>query len=118
MGFTRNYDMLRMLDLGVNTNCNSLFPNGYTNADLYIRKTNGEILYNYCDRCNGNGYYNSPGIMNCAPLKYFFSRATTTNYNKLIDTPRQGATALIFGTNGAEESYDDYKISTFTTQLF
>jgi hypothetical protein len=111
MGFTRNYDMLRMMSMGVNTDCNALQASiGYNG--WYLKATDGSISYNR----SGYHYYNSYGYdgatFNCySPFKYWMDKDWAGSYYT-------GTTIITFGTNGVEESYDDYKISTFSTSKY
>lgn len=105
MAFTRNYDVLRMLCMGVTTSLDK-FQSTLPIKIWYLKDTSGNISYNHTSAYYDYGIYNYSGHSTISPLREW-RRETQSNC---------GRNSIIVGTCGDAESYDDYKISTFNTQ--
>jgi len=105
MGFTRNYDMLRMLSMGLDTDLYK-FESTFDFKPWFLKKTNGELVYSYTS--HAYSYNGGSPVSTISPFRDWRT-ATTVSC---------GRCSLVVGTDNTPETYDDYKISTFTCNTF
>ena len=107
MGFTRNYDMFRLLDMGVDNDLKDVSKTINFNG-WFFKNTSGTIYYNVSRK--GYSYTRYETCDSTAPL--FWWSSNTPSYTGHVKSN------IVVGTCGDEESYEDYKINTFSCQEY
>lgn len=111
MGFTKNYYILRMMDMGLNIDLKALTQNqNWDLSECSLRKTDGTLQY------TASGYANSFSYLS-GSFNYIDAWSPFRAWRN-SSGHTWSRNAIQVGTNDTAESVDDYKINTFNTQIY